>query len=150
MRWTDLVLLLACAALLLVGPAMALQEWRAQEDARAVEDLTGRAPPRETAHRAAWRLPLTILVFLVGAFGTYACIWAWGNKVVRSVSRRLVALLILGMTALDVAYLVDGAFFGDAPYALRGATIVWAYPIAGILVGGAAQRLAELRDHFGA
>lgn len=149
MRLPDWVLLVACALLMLAGPAMALQEWQAAEDARAIEEVTGRAPPQDAAFRAAWRLPLTALVFLVGAFGTWACIRTLGHALVRSVTRRLVALLLLGMTILDVAYVLDGSLFLDAPHALRALTLVWAYPLAGFLVAGSAHRLADVHARFG-
>lgn len=148
-RWPDWVLLLASAALMLAGPAMALEEWQAHEQALAAEALTGESPPLDPALRAPWRLPLLGLVFLVGAFGAWSCLRALAQPVTRAVSRRLVALLVVGMTILDAAFLLDGAVFADAPYALRAATIVWAYPLGAFLVAGSAHRLAEVARTFG-
>ena len=146
MRWPDWVLLLASAALMLAGPAMALEEWRAHEDARAAEALGVPAP--DDGARAAWRMPLLALVLLVSALGTWSAGRVLARPVARGVSRRLVALLVAGMTVLDLAYLLDGTRLADAPPALRAATIVWAYPLAGFLVGGSAHRLAEVAERF--
>ena len=148
-RWPDWVLLLASAALMLAGPVMALEEWRAHEEAVAAEALTG-LPPADPGFRAAWRAPLLGLVLVVSLLGTWSVGRVLARPVARAVSRRLVALLLAGMTVLDVAYLLDGTRLADAPPALRAATIAWAYPLAGFLIGGSAHRLAEVAERFGA
>ena len=45
---------------------------------------------------------------------------------------------------------VDGVVLGALPYLVRGVTLVWLYPAAGVLVGGSTHRLAELEDHIAA
>ncbi|HWH07832.1 MAG TPA: hypothetical protein VNX21_01445, partial [Candidatus Thermoplasmatota archaeon] len=49
MRWPDWVLLLASAALMLAGPVMALEEWRAHQDA------ADHVPSAETTRTSARR-----------------------------------------------------------------------------------------------
>lgn len=135
---------------MLAGPVMAWQEWHAHEDALAAKALTGITPERDATFRAAWRLPLSVLAFLVTALGGWSIARVAASPVARGVSTRLVALLAAGILLADAALLLDGWRFSDAPYALRAATIVWAYPLAGFLVGGSAHRLAEVAERFAA
>ena len=149
MRPVDWLLLGACAALVLAGPAMALQELaRAQSDV-GLEVLTGEDRPVEPAFRVAWRAGLLVLVVATGILGTFFALRVARQPRVRSVSGRLMWLLLGGMTLLDLAFLADGRWFVLAPYALRGTTVVWLYPVAGVLMGGAVIRLAELESAFG-
>lgn len=149
MRSIDWILLAACGILLLAGPAMALQEWVRFEDQRGVATVTGEAPALEPAFRATWRAWLLVVVLVAGVLGTLLAIRIARQPRVRDVSRRLILLLLSGMVVLDLAYIVDGRWFMEAPYALRGATVVWLYPAAAVLMGGALLRLSELEQAFG-
>lgn len=149
MRGIDWLLLVICAALLIAGPAMALQEWSRHERQAGVGELTGEAPPIEPAFRTAWRSGILVGVILGGIAGTIVAVRVARLPRVRSVSKRLIWLLLAGMTLLDLAFLADGRYFLQAPYLLRATTIVWLYPLAAILIGGAVIRLSELEDAFG-
>ena len=149
MRWHDWVLLAGAACLVAVGPAMALQELAKWQDEDAARDLTGRIPTLDASYRAAWRLPLAGLVLLVGALGTLRAIRALVDAGVRAVSRRLVALLLIGLALLYATYYLDGLALPTLAPLVRGATLVWLYPLSALLVGGSVHRLAELEDHFG-
>lgn len=149
MRATDWALLAVCGVLLAAGPAMALQEFVRHQESSGVSGVTGAAPPIEPAFRTAWRSVLLLCVVAGGLVGTIVAIRLARQPKVRAVSGRLLTLLLLGMTLLDLAFLADGRWFLDAPYALRGATVVWLYPAAAILMGGALVRLTEIEDAFG-
>lgn len=149
MRPLDWILLAVCAVLLIAGPAMALQELSRYRSESGLEGLTGEDLPVEPAFRGAWRGILLVAVILAGIVGTVVAVRVARQQKVRAVGGRLLALLLAGMTILDLAFLADGQFFQNASYLLRGATIVWLYPAAGILMGGATVRLTELEDAFG-
>lgn len=129
---------------------MALQEFAASQRAASLEAITGEEQPLDAGFRAPWRVALLVLVVGVGVLGTLVAVRVAQAPRVRSVSARLLALLIGGMTLLDLAFLADGQWLADAPHALRAASVVWLYPVAGILVGGSLLRLAQLEDAFGA
>lgn len=148
MRGPDWILLLGCAALALAGPLMALQELAMASDARALEALTRNPTNLEPAFRAAWRTFLFVVVLIVGVVGTLVAVRVSRKPRVRNVSGRLLALLLGGMTLLDLAFLADGRWFQLADYTVRAASIVWLYPISAILMGGAALRLAEVEEAF--
>lgn len=148
MRWSDWLLVACAASLVVVGPIMALQEFAQARAAHAQFVVTGEVPPTDPSFRVVWRIPLTALVLVTGLAGTVALVRVMADPLVRSVTKRLVALLVLGMALVDVAYYVDGYLFLDAPYALRGATIVWLYPLAGLLLAGSVHRLAEIQSYF--
>ena len=150
MRAVDWILLATCAALLVVGPAMALQEWSRHDQATGLAEITGEAPVLEPAFRAAWRTGILVAVIVAGVAGTLVAVRIARQARVRAVSRRLIGLLLAGMTLLDLAFLADGRWFVNASYALRGSTVVWLYPAAAILMGGSVVRLSELEDAFGA
>lgn len=149
MKASDWIMLAACAVLLVAGPAMALQELSRAEEERGLVALTGTAPPLEPAFRVAWRQVLLGAVVVAGVAGTWIAVRVARAPRVRSVSRRLLALLLAGMTLLDLAFLADGRWFMLAPYATRGATVVWLYPLAAVLMGGSVMRLSELEEAFG-
>lgn len=136
------------AALVLAGPIMALQEWAAHQEQAGLAQITGERPPLDPAFRAPWRTGLLVAVIVAGVAGTLVAVRVAAQPKVRSVSGRLLWLLIGGMTLLDLAFLLDGRM-RDAAYAVRGTTTVWLYPIAGILMTGATVRLSELEDAFG-
>ena len=149
MRATDWMLLAVCGVLLVSGPAMALQEFLRYEEATGFEDVTGETLALDPAFRATWRGILLLCVVAGGIIGTLVAIRLARQPKVRSVSGRLLTLLLAGMTLLDLAFLVDGRYFLDADYAIRGATVVWLYPASAILMGGALARLTEIEAAFG-
>lgn len=148
MRVTDWILLLGCAALVLAGPLMALQELARADDARAAAELTRSPAQLEPAFRAAWRTILFVVVLVVGTAGTLIAVRVAREPRVRVVAGRLLWMLLGGMTLLDLAFLADGRWFQLAPYEVRAASIVWLYPLAGILMGGSVLRLAEVEAAF--
>ena len=149
MRAADWAFFAVCGLLLLAGPSMALQEWMRFEDQRALQKVTGEIPELEPAFRATWRGWLLLFVIAAGVLGTMMALRVARQQKVRAVSGRLMLLLLSGMVLLDLAFLADGRWFMDVPYAIRGATIVWLYPAAAVLMGGAALRLVEIEDVFG-
>lgn len=149
MRAVDWILLAVCAALLVAGPAMALQEWSRHEQQAGLAEITGAQQPLAPEFRLAWRSGLLVAVIIAGVAGTIVAVRVSRQPRVRSVSHRLLWLLLGGMTLLDLAFLADGRWFVEAPYALRGSTIVWMYSLAAILIGGSVARLSELEDAFG-
>lgn len=150
MRWSDWLLLACAGVLVVVGPAMAIQELAKAQEEKARFDLTGELTPVDASLRDGWRLPLTALVLVTGLVATFTLVRAVLDVGTRPLVGRLVALMLGGLALLYVTYYVDGAFFATQPYALRGTTIVWLYPVAGVLVGGSAWRLGEIATHFGA
>lgn len=148
-RVTDWLLLAVCGVLLLAGPGMALQEFVRYERAAGIEDVTGEAVDLDPAFRATWRGILLLCVVAGGVIGTIVALRLARQQKVRSLSGRLLSLLLLGMTLLDLAFLADGRWFLDAPYEVRGATVVWLYPLAAILMAGALIRLTEIEAAFG-
>ena len=148
-RALDWILLAVCALLLVAGPAMALQELSRYQSSAGLAGLTGEKLPIEPAFRGAWRGILLVAVIVAGILGTLVAIRVARQQKVRAVSGRLIALLLTGMTVLDLAFLADGQYFLDADYLVRGVTIVWLYPAAGILIGGSIVRLTELESAFG-
>lgn len=148
MRALDWLLLLGCAALVLAGPIMALQELAKAEDARARAALTNNPEELEPAFRASWRTFLFAVVLVVGVLGTIAAVRISRKPRVRVVAGRLLWLLLGGMTLLDLAFLADGRWFQLAPHNVRAASIVWLYTVAGVLIGGSILRLAEVEDAF--
>lgn len=149
MRATDWLGLLASACLVVIGPAMSLQEFAKSQDQAAQQSITGVLPPPDASFRAAWRFPITILVVVIGVLGSWTAARALLDPDVRYVCARLLVLLLGGLAILYGTYYVDGALMSDAPYVLRGATIVWMYPLAGVVIGGSVYRLADLDEHFG-
>jgi len=148
-RPTDWILLATCGVLLVSGPAMALQEFIRGEESAGLELVTGEVQPLDPAFRAGWRLVILILVVVGGLAGTLIAFRVAAQPKVRAVSARVLTLLLVGMTLLDLAFLADGRWFLDASYAIRAVSIVWVYPIAGILMGGALMRITELEAAFG-
>lgn len=149
MRPLDWLLLAACAVLLLSGPAMALQEFAHAQSQAGLAQLTGEAAPLEPAFRTTWRVILLLAVIVAGIAGTLLALRIARQPKVRAVSSRLIVLLLVGMTLLDLTFLADGRWFVLSPYVVRGASIVWVYPLAGALIGGSVMRLAEVEDAFG-
>ena len=139
---------MAAILLVVVGPVMAFQEYQAASAARVAEELPDAVPIVDASFRAAWRLPVTILVFVVGVVGTLASIRVLADKAVRAVSGRLLAFLLGGLALVDVAYALDGTILLQADFAARALVVVWIYPLAGILVIGSIHRLADVEDHF--
>lgn len=148
-RATDWTLLAVCGVLLVAGPAMALQELLRHQASSGLAELTGTAPELDPAFRATWRGVLLLCVIAGGVVGTLVALRCARQAKVRALSGRLLTLLLVGMTLLDLAFLADGRWFLDAPYAVRGATVVWLYPAAAILMGGALVRLTEIEAAFG-
>jgi hypothetical protein len=148
MRNIDRLLLAVCGALLFSGPLMALQEWIHHEDQVGLVAL-GQPAPLQPAFRDPWRAGLLVAVIAAGVLGTLVALRVARQPKFRAVSARLLTLLLLGMTILDLAFLADGRWFIGGPYALRAATIVWFYPVAAILMGGSLMRLSELESVFG-
>lgn len=148
MRSIDWLLLLVCGLLLVAGPAMALQEWTRFEQQAGLAKVTGEAPALEPAFRSSWRAALLAAVIVGGLLGTILAMRIARQPKVRAVSGRLLLILLSGMVALDLTFLADGRWFVGAPYAIRGATIVWMYPLAAVLIGGAVMRLSEVEDAF--
>lgn len=149
MRAIDWILTLVSGALLVAGPAMALQEWSRHEQRAGLAEITGDEIALEPAFRTAWRSGILVAVVVAGIAGTIVAVRVAREPRVRAVSKRLLWLLLAGMTLLDLAFLADGRFFQTAEYAVRGSTVVWLYPLAGVLMGGAVVRLAELEEAFG-
>ena len=148
MRAADWTLLAVCGVLLIAGPAMAFQEFMRYQETSALADLTGEMPALDPAFRTSWRGILLLCVVVGGLAGTIVAFRLARQPKVRSVCGRLLTLLLLGMTLLDLAFLADGRWFLDEPYELRGSTIVWLYPGAAILMGGALMRLTEIEAAF--
>ena len=149
MRAIDWVLLATSGALLIAGPAMALQEWTRHQQAVGTAMVTGSFPAVDAVFRAPWRAGLLAGVIVAGVSGVIIALRIARQPKVRTVSARLLVLLLSGIVLFDLTYLADGRWFLDAQYAIRGATIVWLYPAAAILMGGAIMRLSELEEAFG-
>lgn len=149
LRPTDWILLAVCGVLLVAGPAMALQEFTRYERAAGITDVSGVAPDLDPAFRSAWREVLLGCVIIGGIVGTIVAVRIARQPRVRSVSGRLIMLLLVGMTLLDFAFLADGMYFLDESYAIRGATIVWMYPLAAVLMAGSLMRLTEVEGALG-
>ena len=148
MRALDRVLLLACGALMLAGPVMAVQEYAKATQASGVESLTGETMARDYGYRQGWQVGALVLVLLVGGLGTLQLVRVGRAPRVRSVSARLLALLMGGMVLLDLAFLLDRNT-SDSGFLMRLVTVAWLYPAAAIVVALAASRLSELEDAFG-
>lgn len=159
MRASEWLLFAASATLLVLGPAMAYQEF-AQLDQAAAEAKEEEARAALTAsdpsardddygYREVWRWPLFALVVLVGVTGSALAVRVARRRRWRSVSGRLLGLLLGGMALLDVAYLVDIQWAFGLPFLARGWTVVWLYSLSAILVAGALYRLNELEPIFG-
>ena len=149
MRATDWILLGVCGVLLVAGPAMALQELVRHQETSAIAQLTGEAPALDPAFRGAWRGILLLCVVVGGIVGTVVAVRLARQPNVRALSGRLLTLLLLGMTLLDLAFLADGRWFLDEPYLVRGGSIVWLYSASAVLMGGALMRLTEVESAFG-
>lgn len=128
---------------------MALQEFAHAQSQAGLQQLTGETAPIEPAFRTTWRAILLLTVVVAGIAGTLLALRIARQPKVRAVSARLIVLLLAGMTLLDLAFLADGQWFVLAPYVARGLTIVWLYPIAGVLIGGSVMRLSEVEEAFG-
>lgn len=149
MRATDWILLAVCGALLVAGPGMALHELVRHQDSESLAQLTGNAQSLDPAFRGSWRAFLLACVVVGGVAGTLVAFRFARQPKVRALSGRLLTLLLLGMTLLDLAFLADGRWFLDAPYLVRALTVVWLYPAAAVLMGGALIRLVEVEEAFG-
>lgn len=149
MRATDWTLLVGCIVLLVAGPAMAVQELAKAEEEQARAEITGgEALPLDPAFRGWWRGVLLATLVVVGV-ASFAVSWRIAKQPkVRAVSGRLLALLLVGVSILDLAFFLDGRLYLDAPYQERALTIVWLYPLAAILMGGATLRLVEVERVF--
>lgn len=151
LRAPDIVLLVSCGVLLLSGPVMSLQEFIRAEEEKGLAELTG--TPAATAYdapfRGWWRGVLFLVLLVIGVVGFLLSIRIARQPKVRSVSGRLLAILLVGITLFDLTFLADGRWFLTAPYEVRAATVVWLYPLAAILIGGATLRLVELERVFG-
>lgn len=146
-RTTDSLLLLACAALALAGPAMAVQEYAKATQARGLEDLTSEPAPIDYSFRDTWRVITLALVLVVGLLGSVMLVRVGRAPRVRSVSARLLVLLTVGMALLDLTYLLDRANAGGG-FLVRLITVSWLYPAAAIVIALSASRLAELEAAF--
>lgn len=148
MRATDGFLLAACALLLLSGPLMALQELAAAEEAASLAELMKTTPTLQPAFRAPWRTATFLMVLVAGVAGTLVALRVARKPLVRSLTGRLLGLLLAGMSIADLAFYADVKLFAEAPHVFRAATIVWAYPVAAVLMGGALVRLVEVERAF--
>lgn len=148
MRATDWLLLLAAAALVVLGPAMAAQELSRLQDAQSLASLTGSAPAEDYAYRLPWRAATFGLVVGVGVVGTLVALRVARQPRVRAVSGRLLALLLTGMTLLDLAWLAEGRWLLAAPHAVRAGVVAWLYPLAALLLVGSVLRLSEVEAYF--
>lgn len=159
MRASEWLLLAACAGLLVIGPAMAYQEMarsdayrRELDEARARAELTNTpeaTPEPDYTYREPWRWPLFALVVLSGVTGSLVLVRLARRRRLRSVAGRLLGLLLLGMTLVDVAFLLDVQWaFGQA-FLARGWSVVWLYPVGAVLIAGSLYRITELEPHFG-
>lgn len=128
---------------------MALQEFIEAEEQAARAAVTGEAPSYDAPFRAWWRGLLFLALLVIGVAGFLLSMRVARQQKVRAVSGRLLAILLVGITLLDLAFLVDGRYFLGGPYATRGASIVWLYSLAAFLIGGAALRLVEVERVFG-
>lgn len=148
-RGMDWVLLAVCGVLLIAGPAMALHEFIRHQDTSSFVQLTGQVPDLNPEFRSSWRVLLLGCVIIGGIAGTVVAFRFARQPKVRALSGRLLTLLLVGMTLLDLAFLADGRWFLDEPYLVRGSTIVWLYPAAAVLMAGALMRLVEIEEAFG-
>lgn len=128
---------------------MALQELARAESSAGRASLTGEAQPLDPAFRTAWRAALLVVVVVAGVLGTLLALRIARQAKVRAVSRRLILVLLVGMTVLDLAFLADGRWFVGAGHHVRAAIVVWTYPLAGVLIGGSVLRLSEVEGAFG-
>lgn len=145
MRALDVLLLVAAGLLVLAGPVMALQEFVAFDEAAGRFDRTG-VDSLDTSHRGLARFVAPVLVVVVDVLATLQLVRINRKRVVRSVSRRPGLVMLVGVTLLDVAYVLDLAWGFDSHPLLRMLTTPWLYLVAGILVAGSAHRLASLED----
>jgi len=152
MRATDLALLILCAAAILAGPAMALQELvkASQETAVGLVVEPGAAPGElDVGFRATWRVALLAGIVAMDALGCVVLLRVGRHPRVRAASGRLVALLIVGLAAIDAAFLFDGRYLAEGSYALRALFVAWMYPLGGILAAGSVLRLGEVHALLG-
>lgn len=145
-RWLDVLLLLSAGILVLAGPVMVVQEIMAFDEAAARFALLGDDPRIDTSHRALAKVLVPTLTVVIGVLGTFALVRIHRKKRVRSVSRRPGLVLLVGMTLLDVTYLVDLGYAFEAHYLIRAVTTPWLYLLSGALIAGAAYHLAVLED----
>jgi hypothetical protein len=134
---------------MIVAPAMAFQELSRAEEARVLEESLGVPAVPDYFFREAWKLPLVALVLAAGRCGSALVLRVVRRTRLRAVSGRLLALLIGGMTWLDIVYLVDTRVLFLLAHDARAMAIVFAYPLGAIFVAGSVYRLAELEDVFG-
>lgn len=142
------VLVAACLVLGVLGPLMAWQELAHDARDRSLAALTGELPPLDTSFRAPTRTMAFVAILVIGVAGTWASVAAARAPRVRSVSGRLLFLLLLGMTLADLAFLLDARALAEAPYVTRAGLVAWIYTGAAILVAGSALRLAEVEEAF--
>lgn len=152
MRASDRIFLGLCVALVVAGPVMAVQEMLKARQAEGVGLVieTNRAPTDlDVGFRIAWRGALFVGILALDVMGSLVLLRVGKQPRVRAVSGRLVGLLVGGLAALDVAFLLDGKFLADAPYALRALVVVWLYPVGALVAAGAAMRLDEVEALLG-
>lgn len=151
MRAADRLLLVACGALVLAGPLMALQEyahWRETQGFVGVGDLdAAEASAADTGFRDLWQLVMLILVLVVGVLGSLQLVRVLRSPRLRPMSGRLLALLVVGMALLDLSFLLDRAAWTAASL-LRAVSVVWFYPLSAAVVALSSARLSELEDAF--
>jgi hypothetical protein len=148
MRLRHWLLLAACIALAVVGPVMAWQELEHASRDDALAGLTGEQPETDPSFRAPGRMATLAAAGVVGLAGAWTGIAAVRVATVRSVSTRLLVLLVLGLLGVGLAYVVDVRILAEVSYRVRAGFVGWAYTAAAVVVGGSALRLAQIEDAF--
>jgi len=144
----DALLFVACALLVLVGPAMAFQELLEAEDDAAFQVLTGRAATPDYAFRAAWRTTMFAGLVVIGVLSTLVIVRVVRRRRVREVTGRLVGLLLLGSTLFDLAFVFDAQALTTAAYLVRASVVLVAYPAAGLVMAASLARLVQVERAF--
>lgn len=151
MRPADRLLLVACGALILAGPLMAIQELSRWNDARAGAALDEGASavlrPADVGFRELWRIVVLVLVIAADLLGGLLLARTWRSRTLRPLAGRLLVLLGVGLGLLDVAFLLDHLSHRGG-YLARAISVVWLYPIGAAVVAMSAARLSELEEAF--
>lgn len=149
MRRLDVLCLILTGLVLVAGPLMALQELAKARDAEAQGFLVAQdAAPGDLdlGYRLVWHSAMLVLTLLVDLLGCLVMLRIGRQPRVRAVSGRLLALLVVGLAWLDLAYFVDSRYLTDARYLVRAGVVAWLYPLGALLALGSVFRLGDVES----
>jgi hypothetical protein len=146
-RRLDVLVLILCGLAMVAGPLMALQELAKARDqeARGLV-LEPQAAPQDfdNGYRIAWRGGMLVLTLAVDVAGSLVMLRVGRQPRVRAASARLLWILVAGLAWLDLAFLFDGRYLLESPFALRALFVAWLYPVGAVLVAGSVFRLGDV------